>query len=127
MLRLVADGHERLPLFIAGRRRGQRANRIWPPVRPDTTSSCPALISAGSNAHQRTGGLQTRASTSGLVDQRDCLVAIRGADHSSSPSPQIARAFFDKINKDADSSRDLSFRCCYHLSSRWRRRDPSSA
>ena len=46
-----------------------------------------------------------------FIDQLDGTLAIWDADHASSPSPQIASAFFLRTSKAAASARAFSFRC----------------
>ena len=45
-----------------------------------------------------------------FIDQLDGALAIWDADHASSPSPQIASAFFLRTSKAAASARAFSFR-----------------
>jgi hypothetical protein len=51
---------------------------------------CPAPQSAIADFQLGTGFGTPRASGDGLVNQNNCGLAIWGADHASSPSPQIA-------------------------------------
>src|SRR5699024_18430 len=117
VLGLVADPYNLLPLFGLERVRWQRACRLRPSVGAHSAICRPALVCAGRDAQHPAGGPETSASGSGLVDQLNSFMAIRGADHSSSPSPQIARAFFDKVSKAAVSARAFSLRASSRSSS----------
>src|SRR5690625_4085174 len=127
VLGLVADPYNLLPLFGLERVRWQRACRLRPSVGAHSAICRPALVCAGRDTQCAASGLQARAGGSGLVDQLNSFMAIRGADHSSSPSPQIARAFFDKVSKAAVSARAFSLRASSRSSSRVRRRCSRSA
>src|SRR5690625_3254872 len=127
VLGLVADRHDGLPLLITQGVRRQRTNRLRPPVGTDTATRRPALVGARRDAQNPASGLQAGAGGASLVDQLNSIVAIRGADHSSSPSPQIARAFFDKVSKAAVSASAFSLRASSRSSSRVRRRCSRSA
>src|SRR5699024_2129833 len=79
---LVAGGHDGLPLLITQGVRRQRTSRFRPPVGADTATRRPALIRTGRDAQCAASGLQARADGSGLVNQLNSFMAIRGADHS---------------------------------------------
>src|SRR5215218_6160838 len=64
----------------------------------------PAPTGALVDPEFRTGQGATRAGRLGLLDQRDGVPAIWGADHASSPSPQIAAAFFRSTSSAAASA-----------------------
>src|SRR3954452_804319 len=87
------------------RPRSRRAAVLWRAV-PGSPAPTGALVepefSAGLGA--------TRAGRVGLVDQRDGVLAIWGADHASSPSPQIAAAFFRSTSSATASASAFSLR-----------------
>src|SRR4051812_9756578 len=70
----------------------------------------PAPTGAGVDPELCAGLGAARAGRLGLLDQRDGALAIWGADHASSRSPQIAAAFFRSISSAAASTRAFSLR-----------------
>src|SRR4051794_8576651 len=78
----------RLRQRVAGcRSRRRRAAVLWRAV-PGSPAPTGALV----DPELCTGLGTTCAGRLGLVNQRDGVLAIWGADHASSPSPQIAAA-----------------------------------
>src|SRR5919106_131388 len=72
-------------------------------IRLHWSRASPALVGAHVNAQLRARPLQPRPALAGLADQPYRLAAIWGADHTASPSPQIAWAFFRSTNSAAAS------------------------
>src|SRR3954453_21333760 len=70
----------------------------------------PTTIGALVNPEFCAGLGVTSARRLGLVDQRDGVLAIWGADHASSPSPQIAAAYFRSTSSAAASASAFSLR-----------------
>ena len=76
----------------------------------DLTAFRPAPQGAIADVQLGTGVGTARASGDGRVDQSNCSLAIRGADHASSSPPQIAQAFFRRTSRAAVSARAFSLR-----------------
>jgi len=130
--RAVAHVEDRL---LFGRRQGVSGYR---PVNKralvlaEAAVTGPALVRAGGDAQLTAGRLQAGALSTGLIDQLDSMLAIRGADHDSS-SPQIAFAFFRSVSSAAVSARAaflrassfssvlMRLRCCLASSASRRR------
>src|SRR5690606_29111005 len=109
-LRPVARRQDALAFRLAQRVRGLRPHRLWAPIGTNLPFAGPALEGSRRDADNPAGWRQARAGLAGLINQLDGFTAIRGADHSSSPSPQIARAFFDRVNNAAVSASAFSLR-----------------
>ena len=92
------------------------------PVSAYTNANGPALVGARRDAQNGAARPQTGSSGSALINQLYGFLAIWDADHSSSLSPQIARAFFDKVSKAAVSAKAFSLRARSCSSSRILRR-----
>src|SRR4051794_22479591 len=96
----------RLRQRVAGcRPSSRRAAILWRAV-----PGLPAPAGARVDPELRAGLSAACAGCLGLVDQRDGVLAIWGADHASSPSPQIAAAFFRNTSSAAASARAFSLR-----------------
>src|SRR3954454_11620145 len=96
-------------------RRRQRVAGCWPSRRRAAilwraVPGLPAPTGAGVDPELCAGRGAARAGGLGLVDQRDGVLAIWGADHASSRSPQIAAAFFLSTSSAAASARAFSLR-----------------
>ena len=66
----------------------------WSPIRFDLTFPGPPLICTGADTNDPAGRFKACSGFPGFIDQLYSFAAIRGADHSSSGSPQIAWTFF---------------------------------
>src|SRR4051794_34685508 len=96
----------RLRQRVAGcRSRRRRATILWRAV-----PGPPAPTGARVDPELCAGLGAARAGCLGLVDQRDGVLAIWGADHASSPPPQIAAAFFRNTSSAAASASAFSLR-----------------
>src|SRR3954467_11011038 len=96
----------RLRQRVAGcRPSSRRAAILWRAI-----PGLPAPAGARVDPELRAGLSAACAGCLGLVDQRDGVLAIWGADHASSPSPQIAAAFFRNTSSAAASARAFSLR-----------------
>src|SRR5699024_6691601 len=108
---LVAQAHHRVTFL-----RAVFLARCWTIccralIRRDVALSCPTLIRPNTQVQHVTGFSQPSAVVLRLCDQRDGVLAIREARHTSSSLwPQIASAFFDSVSNAAVSARALSLR-----------------
>src|SRR4051794_2185803 len=96
-------------------RLGQRVTRCWPGRRRTAVlwranPGAPAPTGPLVEPEVSTGLGATRTGRGSLVDQRNGGLAIWGADHASSPPPQIAAAFFRSTSNAAASARAFSLR-----------------
>jgi hypothetical protein len=71
---------------------------------------CPAAQGAIADFQLGTGFGPPRTSNDSLIDQSNGSLAMWGADHASSPSPQIAAAFFRRTRSAAVSANARSLR-----------------
>jgi hypothetical protein len=105
---LVADLYDLLP-FLGAQFVGRiRPLCLRPGIRFDTLLFGPALIGPQTDVLDFAGVCRRCPGRGRFLDQIDGLAAIWGTDHSASPSPQIAWAFFRRTSSAAVSAKAFS-------------------